>query len=200
MSYRGIIARSTGVTALVAICAACQADSADAAKQSVTSDATTSADGSVGAANSATAATGNAAGVHNTTASGHSDLSDPISIKVYKDANCGCCAKWIDHLAADGFKVEAIDLEPADLSLVKQKHGVKDELQSCHTGVVNGYVVEGHVPADVIRKMLNDKPSIAGLAVPGMPIGSPGMEGVNRERYDVLTFDRAGRTTVYAER
>ncbi|MEO7219317.1 MAG: DUF411 domain-containing protein [Gemmatimonadaceae bacterium] len=121
---------------------------------------------------------------------------DPTTIKVYKDANCGCCNKWVEHLASNGFKVETMDMP--DLSLLKQKHGVTAELQSCHTAIVDGYVVEGHVPADVIRKMLKERPSIAGLAVPGMPIGSPGMEGGTKERYDVLTFDRAGRTTIYS--
>ncbi len=121
---------------------------------------------------------------------------EPTTIKVYKDANCGCCNKWVEHLASNGFKVETMDMP--DLSLLKQKHGVAAELQSCHTAIVDGYVVEGHVPADVIRKMLKERPSIAGLAVPGMPIGSPGMEGGTKERYDVLTFDRAGRTTIYS--
>ena len=87
-----------------------------------------------------------------------------------------------------------------DLSAVKKKYGVMPELEACHTGVVNGYTVEGHVPADLILKMLKEKPAIAGIAVPGMPSGSPGMEGGAKEKYDVLTFDRAGRTTVYAKR
>ncbi len=120
------------------------------------------------------------------------------TIKVYKDANCGCCKEWVTHLEQNGFKVESVDMP--DLSAVKQKYGVKPELESCHTGVVNGYTVEGHVPADLILKMLKEKPAIAGIAVPGMPSGSPGMEGGAKEKYDVLTFDRAGRTTVYAKR
>jgi hypothetical protein len=91
-------------------------------------------------------------------------------------------------------------MDMPDLSAVKTKYGVTSELQACHTAVTGDYVVEGHVPADLIVKMLNEKPAIAGLAVPGMPAGSPGMEGATKERYDVLTFDRAGRTTVYAER
>ncbi len=121
-----------------------------------------------------------------------------IPIKVYKDPNCGCCKEWVKHLEANGFKVETMDMP--DLSLLKQKYGVKQELQACHTAIVGGYVVEGHVPADVIKQMLKEKPAIAGVAVPGMPMGSPGMEGASKERYNVLTFDRAGRTTVYAER
>ncbi len=121
-----------------------------------------------------------------------------IPIKVYKDPNCGCCKEWVKHLEANGFKVETMDMP--DLSLLKQKYAVKPEIQACHTAIVGGYVVEGHVPADLIKKMLKEKPAIAGLAVPGMPQGSPGMEGANKERYNVLTFDRAGRTTVYAQR
>ncbi|MEO8575445.1 MAG: DUF411 domain-containing protein [Gemmatimonadales bacterium] len=121
-----------------------------------------------------------------------------VPIKVYKDPNCGCCKSWIEHLEKNGFKVEVMDMP--DLSAVKTKYGVTQELQACHTGVVGNYTVEGHVPADLILKMLKEKPAIAGLAVPGMPMGSPGMEGATKERYNVLTFDRAGRTTVYAQR
>jgi len=120
------------------------------------------------------------------------------SIKVYKDPNCGCCKEWIKHLEQNGFTVEVVDMP--DLSAVKMKYGVSDNLRSCHTGVIGDYVIEGHVPADLIVKMLEEKPQIAGLAVPGMPMGSPGMEGATKEAYDVLTFDRAGHTTVYAQR
>lgn len=120
------------------------------------------------------------------------------SIKVYKDPNCGCCKSWIQHLEQSGFKVEVVDMP--DLSAVKAKYGITDTLKACHTGIVNGYVVEGHVPADLILKMLKEKPAIAGLAVPGMPMGSPGMEGASAQHYDVLTFDRAGHTSVYAQR
>ncbi|MEO5589063.1 MAG: DUF411 domain-containing protein [Gemmatimonadaceae bacterium] len=121
-----------------------------------------------------------------------------IPIKVYKDPNCGCCKEWVKHLEQNGFVVETMDMP--DLSAVKDKYGVKPDMQACHTAVVGGYTIEGHVPADVIMKLLKEKPSIAGLAVPGMPMGSPGMEGATKEKYDILTFDRAGRTTVYAQR
>lgn len=121
-----------------------------------------------------------------------------IPIKVYKDPNCGCCKEWVKHLEGNGFIVETMDMP--DLSAVKDKHGVRPEMEACHTAVVGGYTIEGHVPADVILKLLKEKPAIAGLAVPGMPMGSPGMEGATKEKYDVLTFDRAGRTTVYAQR
>lgn len=122
----------------------------------------------------------------------------PVSIKVYKTPTCGCCKEWVKHLEENGFKAEVVDMP--DLSSVKTKYGVAPEHQSCHTAVVGDYTVEGHVPADLIMKMVNEKPAIAGLAVPGMPMGSPGMEGATKESYDVLTFDRAGRTTVYAKR
>ena len=127
-----------------------------------------------------------------------SNNGELIPIKVYKDPNCGCCKDWVKHLEANGFKVETMDMP--DLSLLKEKYAVKPELQACHTAIVGGYVVEGHVPADVIKQMLKEKPAIAGVAVPGMPQGSPGMESAGKERYNVLTFDRAGRTTVYAQR
>ena len=121
-----------------------------------------------------------------------------VAIKVYKTPQCGCCKEWVEHLEQNGFKVETMDMP--DLASVKTKYGVKQEMQACHTAVVGDYVVEGHVPADVIMKMVKEKPEIAGIAVPGMPMGSPGMEGGSKEAYDVLTFDRAGKTTVYAKR
>lgn len=122
----------------------------------------------------------------------------PIPIAVYKSPTCGCCAKWIDHLRANGFEVTVTD--QADMTPTKDKHGIAPPLRSCHTGIVNGYIVEGHVPADLVKKMITERPKIAGLAVPGMPMGSPGMEGPRKDPYDVLAFDKAGQTTVYAKR
>jgi hypothetical protein len=122
----------------------------------------------------------------------------PVAIKVYKTPECGCCKAWVKHLRDNGFQVETMDMP--DLSLVKQKYGVKPALQACHTAVVSGYVVAGHVPADVILKLLRERPAVAGIAVPGMPAGSPGMEGASKQPYDVFTFDRAGRSRVYAHR
>ena len=122
----------------------------------------------------------------------------PVAIKVYKTPECGCCKAWVKHLRDNGFQVETMDMP--DLSLIKQKYGVKPALQACHTAVVNGYVVEGHVPADVILKLLKERPAVAGVAVPGMPAGSPGMEGASKQPYDILTFDRAGHSRVYAHR
>jgi len=126
------------------------------------------------------------------------ETAKPIAIKVYKTPQCGCCKAWVDHLSENGFKVETMDMP--DLTLVKQKYGVTPALESCHTAVIGNYVVEGHVPADVIQRLLKERPAVAGIAVPGMPVGSPGMEGAMKERYDVLTFDRAGRSRVYAKR
>lgn len=118
---------------------------------------------------------------------------------VYKTPTCGCCSLWIDHVKAAGFEVRAVDLE--DLTEVKQASGVPMRLRTCHTAVVDGYVVEGHVPADLIRKMLAEKPGVTGIVVPGMPIGSPGMEqGNQKDPYEVLLFDKTGKTTVYAKR
>ena len=125
-------------------------------------------------------------------------VTKPVVIKVYKTPECGCCKAWVKHLRDNGFQVETMDMP--DLSFVKQKYGVKPALQSCHTAVVNRYVVEGHVPADLIVKMLKERPAIAGLAVPGMPSGSPGMEGGVKQPYEVLTFDRAGHSRVYARK
>lgn len=104
------------------------------------------------------------------------------------------------HLRDNGFPVKIEDL--ADLEPVKRRHGVPARLEACHTALAEGYVVEGHVPADLIDRLLRERPSIAGLAVPGMPAGSPGMEspGQALERYEVLAFDKSGRVTVYARR
>lgn len=120
------------------------------------------------------------------------------TVKVYKDPNCGCCKEWVARMEEAGFKVETVDMP--DLSAVKAKYGIGHDIEACHTAVVNGYVVEGHVPPDLIVKMINEKQAIKGLAVPGMPMGSPGMEGGPKQAYDVLSLDSAGHTAVYAHR
>ena len=104
------------------------------------------------------------------------------------------------HLRAAGFEVKEQNVDA--LGPIKQRFGVPAALQSCHTAVVDPYVIEGHVPADLIQRLLRERPAVVGLAVPGMPVGAPGMEtpGRTAERYDVLTFDRSGRTTVFARR
>lgn len=121
-----------------------------------------------------------------------------VAMTVYKSPTCGCCAKWIEHASAAGFAVTKNDL--ADNTVVKNTHGVPAHLRSCHTTLVGGYVVEGHVPADIVRKLLRERPKIAGIAVPGMPMGSPGMEGARRDRYDIVAFDRNGQTSLFATR
>lgn len=127
-----------------------------------------------------------------------SAFAAPPKITVYKDPSCGCCIKWVDHLRANGFAVTAHDT--ADMDEVKRNLGVPASLKSCHTGVVGNYVVEGHVPADLIFKLVKEGGAVRGLAVPGMPSGSPGMEGGPKAAYDVIAFDRAGKTHVYAKR
>ncbi|MDP6435807.1 MAG: DUF411 domain-containing protein [Gammaproteobacteria bacterium] len=117
-------------------------------------------------------------------------------VQVYKSRTCGCCNKWIDHLRAAGFAVEASNVE--DVDVYKREHGVPVQLSACHTALVDGYVVEGHVPAEDVIRMLRQKPDIAGIAVPGMPLGSPGMEVPNPVRYETLSFDRDGNTEVFA--
>lgn len=121
------------------------------------------------------------------------------SVTVYRSPTCGCCGKWVDHLRANGFEVTVRDV--ADVDAYKHKYGVPRNLASCHTALVDGYVIEGHVPADVVRRLLAERPEVHGLAVPGMPIGSPGMEqGNRRDPYEVVAFDQTGRVTVYARR
>ena len=122
--------------------------------------------------------------------------ADEPGVHVYKAPTCGCCTKWIEHLEANGFEVRATDVP--DVNPVKQMNGVPMELASCHTALVGGYVIEGHVPAADIRRLLAEKPPVVGLAVPGMPIGSPGMEGPRPERYRVIAFDAKRETTTFA--
>ena len=122
----------------------------------------------------------------------------PIAITVYKTPTCGCCKAWVKHLEANGFAVTAHDM--ASVDEVKRTQNVPASLESCHTAIVGRYTIEGHVPADVIKKMLQEKPAILGLAVPGMPMGSPGMEGGRNESYEVIAFERNGKTRVYAKR
>jgi hypothetical protein len=118
-------------------------------------------------------------------------------MRVSKDPNCGCCALWIEHVRAAGFGVEVVDT--GDLARIKQRLGIPAELAACHTAEIGGYAIEGHVPAAAIRRLLDERPAAQGLAVPGMPIGSPGMEvaGAPDEIYDVILF-AAGRKQRFA--
>src|SRR5262245_56910969 len=125
--------------------------------------------------------------------------ADPTMITVYKTSSCGCCKLWVDHLKASGFTVQAMDVSSADVRNVSKMAGLKDEDSSCHTAKVGNYVVEGHVPADDIKRLLKEKPAIAGIAAPGMPKGSPGMEQGAKEAYDVIAFKKDGTSTVFAK-
>ena len=116
-------------------------------------------------------------------------------IEVYKTRTCGCCAKWVEHLKANGFTPTVTDVPST--AEYRKKYGVPDQLLSCHTAVVNGYTVEGHVPAADIHRMLKTKPKAKGLAVPGMPLGSPGMEAARKDAYSVLLFKADGTTSVF---
>jgi hypothetical protein len=117
---------------------------------------------------------------------------------VYKSPTCGCCDLWVDHAEEHGFSVAAVDIVEYDALLGKKReYGVDMDLGSCHTALVGGYVVEGHVPAPVIQRLLDERPDIHGLAVPGMPIGSPGMEGPNPRPYHVIAIARDGSRSVY---
>lgn len=109
------------------------------------------------------------------------------AIEVFRSESCGCCGQWVKHMQEAGFTVSETITE--DMDAIKQQHGVTDELASCHTAIADGYVIEGHIPADDVQRLLTEKPDVTGIAVPGMPIGSPGMEvGDEREPYTVLSF------------
>ncbi|WP_298451915.1 DUF411 domain-containing protein [uncultured Marinobacter sp.] len=120
------------------------------------------------------------------------------SIHVYKSPTCGCCTAWVDHMESNGFDVETTDTH--DMNRVKFEAGISRNLASCHTAFVGDYVIEGHVPAADIHKLIADAPKARGLAVPGMPAGSPGMEmGDRKDHYQVLMFNDKGQTKVFAE-
>lgn len=117
-------------------------------------------------------------------------------IEVWKDPNCGCCSKWISHLRKSGFPVTAH--ETASVGAVRAKLGMPHQYAACHSARVGKYVVEGHVPASDIKRLLADQPDAIGIAVPGMPMGSPGMEGPYSDPYQTLLVDRSGDASVFA--
>ncbi len=129
---------------------------------------------------------------------GGADPVTAVEITVNKTPQCGCCKKWVDHLRNNGFEVSVVDMQSVEP--IRRQHGVPAALGSCHTALVEGYVVEGHVPADLIQRLVEERPKVKGLAVPGMPMGSPGMEGREKHAFQVLTFDAEGKTSVYADR
>lgn len=120
-------------------------------------------------------------------------------IEVWKSASCGCCIKWVEHLQKNGFNVTANNVAYGMLAQIKRQAGIPEEQSSCHTAKVGGYVIEGHVPAADVKRLLDEKPEAVGLAVPGMPVGSPGMEqGDEKEPYEVLLVKKDGSTEVFS--
>ena len=127
-------------------------------------------------------------------------VSSRTPIVVYKTPTCGCCAMWVEHMRENGFQPEVHDVSAAQVRAVSQAAGLRDEGTSCHTAKVGNFIVEGHVPAADVRRMLKEKPAIAGIAAPGMPIGSPGMEmGSRKDPYNVIAFTKDGKSTVFAK-
>lgn len=121
---------------------------------------------------------------------GRANAQYPALLNVYKSPTCGCCGEWIKHMRANGFRVETHDV--ADVMPIKRRYGVPDELASCHTAVIAGYAIEGHVPAADVQKLLRERPKVRGLAVPGMVPGAPGMEQGPPQPYATLAFDDRG--------
>lgn len=122
--------------------------------------------------------------------------SKASEITVYRDPSCGCCGGWIAYLAKQGFQPK--EITTSNIEPLKQQHGVPNNLASCHTAVIQGYAIEGHVPAEDIKHLLAQRPKVAGIAVPGMPIGTPGMEdGDRRESFTVVSFDKQGNTRAF---
>jgi hypothetical protein len=120
----------------------------------------------------------------------------PLEVTVYKSPTCGCCGKWVTYLEENGFSV--VTHEVKDVAPIKRLHGVPEQLGSCHTALIGDYVIEGHVPVADIHRLLDEAPKVKGIAVPGMPIGSPGMEGPNPEAYRVIAFAETGGTEDFA--
>jgi hypothetical protein len=123
-------------------------------------------------------------------------LEAATQVQVYKTPTCGCCGNWVQHLRTNGFQVSVKDVP--DTAEYRRKYGVPDSLASCHTAVVEGYALEGHVPASEVQRILRERPKAKGLAVPGMPMGSPGMEAARTQPYNVMLIDPQGRASVFA--
>lgn len=128
--------------------------------------------------------------------SAYAEAESPIEIEVYRSPSCGCCSKWLTHLKENQFVIK--DHVTEDVQQIKDKYGVPQNMSSCHTALVNGYVVEGHVPAADIKKLLKIKPAVIGISVPGMPMGTPGMEmGGRKDPYKVVSFDKDKKYQVF---
>jgi hypothetical protein len=122
---------------------------------------------------------------------------DGIPMVVYKDPSCGCCGKWVEHMKANGFATSVQDTPKMDA--IKVRYKVGEKLRSCHTAVVGGYVIEGHVPAGDVKRLLKEKPKVVGLTIPGMPQSAPGMDMQPPVPYEVLAFDETDKTSSYAK-
>ncbi len=124
----------------------------------------------------------------------------PLEVEVWKSPSCGCCTGWIKHLESAGYAVKAQDTALGILAKIKRQAGLSPDLQSCHTAKIGGYVIEGHVPVEDVARLLKEKPDAVGLTVPGMPLGSPGMDfGPEKEPYEVLLVMKDGTTKVFAK-
>ena len=127
-----------------------------------------------------------------------SPAEESIEMTVYRSPTCTCCGKWLEHVNNHHYVIK--DIISDDMQAIKQRFGVPDKLASCHTAIVEGYVIEGHVPAEDIKKLLHGKPKVSGLSAPGMPLGSPGMEmGNQKNHYETVTFDKEGNVKFFAE-
>jgi hypothetical protein len=124
----------------------------------------------------------------------------PIPMSVYKSPSCGCCSQWVDYMRKNGFEAKVQNVD--NIGALKLKLGVREEFSSCHTTEVGGYIVEGHVPVESVQRLLKERPKIAGIAVPGMPMGSPGMEvpSGKKDPYNVVAYTSDGKTTVFDRR
>lgn len=120
------------------------------------------------------------------------------NLEIWMSPSCNCCEKWADHMKSEGFTVESHGAASGTLARIKHQAGVPAKLSSCHTAKIGGYVIEGHVPAADVKRLLEERPDAVGLTVPGMPIGSPGMEGPNPESYEVLLIKPDGTTEIFA--
>lgn len=123
--------------------------------------------------------------------------ADLPEVEVYKSPYCGCCTEWAKHMADNGFRVKPINVD--DVPTTRARLGMPEHYGSCHTAKVGNYVIEGHVPADDIKRLLKEKPKAIGLAAPGMPGGSPGMESAKKEAYEVLLVEKGGQAKVFAK-
>lgn len=122
----------------------------------------------------------------------------PLKIIVYRSPSCNCCEGWMKHLTKHGFQIQEVKAE--DMEVIKQKYNLPAKLASCHTAIINGYVIEGHVPADDIKRFLKQKPNLLGLSVPEMPIGTPGMDtGNQKEPFEVVSFSKTGTSTTFRQ-